>query len=62
MCVVGGGLEEGLKEDDPLEDDDLEVELAAVDDVSFALPLVAAGFEALESESIPLVTPLSLHN
>ena len=55
----------GLKEEedpDPAEDDDFEVDLAAVDDVSFASRFVAAGFEALESESIPLVTPLSLHN
>ena len=49
-----------MKEDDWI--DDLEVDLAAVDDVSFALPFVAAGFEALESESIPVPTTLSLRD
>jgi hypothetical protein len=58
VCVVGGGFEEGLKEDDPAEDDDLEVELAAVDDVSSALRF-ATGFEALEFESIPVPTTLT---
>ena len=61
MCVGGDGFEEGLKEDD-WRIDDLEVDLAAVDDVSFALPFVAAGFEALESESIPVPTTLSLRD
>jgi hypothetical protein len=59
VCVVGGGFEEGLKEDDPAEDDDLEVDLAAVDDVLFALRFVAAGFKALELGSIPVSTTLS---
>ena len=59
MCVGGDGFEEGLKEDDPLEDDVFEVELAAVDDVSFALRF-AVGFEALEFESIPGATTLNL--
>ena len=59
MCVGGDGFEEGLKEDDPLEDDVFEVELAAVDDVSFALRS-AVGFEALEFESIPGATRLRL--
>ena len=58
MCVGGDGFEEGLKEDDPLEDDVFEVELAAVDDVSFALRF-AVGFEALEFESIPGATTLT---
>ena len=62
MCVGGGGFEGGLKGDDLLEDDDLEVDFVAVDDVSFALPFVAAGFEALESESIPVPTTLSLRD
>ena len=62
MCVGGDGFEEGLKEDDPLEDDDLEVDLAAVDDVLFALPFGAVGFEALEFGSIPVPTTLSLRD
>mgnify|MGYP006112706763 CR=1 FL=1 len=53
------GLEEDLN---PAEDDDFEVDLAVVDDVSFALRFVAAGFEALESESIPVPTTLSLRD
>ena len=40
----------------------LEVDLAAVDDVSFALPLFAAGFEALEFEFILMPTTLSLRD
>jgi len=36
----------------PAKDDDVEVELAAVDDVSFAVRF-AVGFEALECGSIP---------
>ena len=60
LLVVGGdGFEEGLKEDDPLEDDDVEVDLAAVDDVLFAF---AVGFEALEFGSIPVPTSLSLRD
>ena len=62
MCVGGDGFEEGLKEDDPLEDDVFEVELAAVDDVLFALPFGAVGFEALEFGSIPVPTTLSLRD
>ena len=52
VCVVGGGFEEGLKEDDPLEDDDLD--FVAVGEVSFALRF--AGFKALDFESIPMAT------
>ena len=51
MCVGGGGFEGGLKGDDLLEDDDLEVDFVAVDDVLFAF---AVGFEALEFGSIPV--------
>jgi hypothetical protein len=40
-------------------DDDFEVDLEAVDVVSFPLPL-AMGFEELLFESIPVSTPLSL--
>ena len=54
MCVGGGGFEEGLKEDDPAEDDDLEVDFVAVGEVSFALRF--AGFKALDFESIPMAT------
>ena len=50
------GLEEDLN---PAEDDDFEVDLAVVDDVSFALRF-AVGFEALEFESIPGATTLNL--
>ena len=49
----------GLKEDVPAEDDDFEVELEAVDVVSFALPF-AMGFNELEFESIPVPTTLNL--
>ena len=52
-------MEEGLKEEDPTEDDDLEVDLVAVDDVSFALQFVTVGVKALESESIMMPTTLS---
>ena len=55
MCVGGDGFEEGLKDDWI---DDLEVDLAAVDDVSSALRF-ATGFEALEFESIPVPTTLT---
>jgi len=41
------------------EEDVFEVELASVDDVSFALRF-AVGFEALEFESIPGATTLNL--
>ena len=61
MCVGGDGFEEGLKEDD-WRIDDLEVDLAAVDDVLFALPFGAVGFEALEFGSIPVPTTLSLRD
>ena len=47
MCVGGGGFEEGLKEDDPAEDDDFELDLEAVDVVSFAVPFVSMGCKAL---------------
>ena len=57
MCVGGDGFDEGLKEDDWI--DDLEVDLAAVDDVLFAF---AVGFEALEFGSIPVPTSLSLRD
>ena len=59
MCVGGGGFEGGLKGDDLLEDDDLEVDFVAVDDVLFAF---AVGFEALEFGSIPVPTMLSLRD
>jgi len=43
----------GLLDDDPAEEeDDFEVDLEAVDVVSFALPLVGIGFDELEFESI----------
>ena len=38
--------------DDPAEEDDFEVELEAVDVVSFALVVVFLGFKALVSESM----------
>ena len=60
MCVGGDGFEEGLKEDDWI--DDLEVDLAAVDNVLFALPFGAVGFEALEFGSIPVPTKFSLRD
>ena len=41
-------------DDDPAEeDDDFEVDLEAVDFVSFALAVVSLAFKALEFESIP---------
>ena len=44
-------------DDDPAEeDDDFEVDLEAVDFVSFALAVVSLAFKALEFESIPAVT------
>ena len=43
----------GSVDDDPAEeDDDFEVELEAVDDVSFALAVVSSGSKALVSDSI----------
>jgi hypothetical protein len=45
--------------DDPADEDDFEVELEAVDVVSFALPF-AMGFNELEFESIPVPTTLNL--
>ena len=44
----------GLVDDDPAdeEDDDFEVELEAVDVVSFVLAVVSLGFNALVSDSI----------
>jgi len=60
VCVGGDGFEEGLKEDDPLEDDVFEVELAAVDEVSFALRFATMGVKALAFESIPVPTRLRL--
>ena len=39
-------------EDDPAEEDDFEVDVEAVDVVSFGLPFVATGFDELEFESI----------
>jgi hypothetical protein len=40
-------------DDDPAEEeDDFEVDVEAVDVVSFALPLVGIGFDELEFESI----------
>ena len=47
------------EDDDPPVDDDFELDLEAVDVVSFPLPL-AMGFEELLFESIPVSTPLSL--
>jgi len=49
LCGCGGLV----LEDDPA-DDDLEVELEAVDVVFIALPFLSMGFEELEFESIPL--------
>ena len=44
-------------DDDPAEeDDDFEVELDAVDDVSFALAVISLGFKALVSGSILMAT------
>ena len=51
--MVGEGGEVGEEEEDVF-----EVELASVDDVSFALRC-AVGFEALEFESIPVPTTLT---
>ena len=43
----------GLVDDDPAEeDDDFEVDLEAVDVVSFALAVVSLGFNALASDSM----------
>ena len=45
---------DGLVDDDPAEeDDDFEVDLEAVDFVSFALAVVSLAFKELEFESIP---------
>ena len=51
-----------MKGDDLLEDDDLEVDFVAVGEVSFALRFVAAGFKALEFESILMPTTLNLRD
>jgi hypothetical protein len=48
LCGCGG-----LVLDDPA-DDDFEVDLDAVDEVSVALLFLSMGFEELEFESIPL--------
>ena len=46
-----------MVDDDPAEeDDDLEVDLEAVDVVSFALAVVSLGFNALASDSILAAT------
>ena len=45
-----------MEEDDPPVDDDFEVELEAVDVVSFALGRVSLGFNALVSGSILAAT------
>ena len=46
-----------MVDDDPAEeDDDLEVDLAAVDVVSFALAVVSLGANALASDSILAAT------
>jgi hypothetical protein len=48
-------------EDDSAEkDDDFEVDLEAVDVVSFALPFVSMGFKALLFESIPVAKATAL--
>ena len=46
----------GLVDDDPAEEDDLEVDLEAVDVVSFASAVVSFGFNALASDSILAAT------
>ena len=47
----------GLVDDDPAEEDvDFEVDLEAVDVVSFGLAAVSSGFNALESDSILAAT------
>ena len=56
MIFVGYGWRGEVGEE---EEDVFEVELASVDDVSFALRF-AVGFEALEFESIPGATTLNL--
>ena len=52
MC----GYDAGSVEDDPAEDDDFELDLEAVDVVSFALAVVSLGFNALVSGSIAAAT------
>ena len=48
-------------EDDPAEkDDDFEVDLEAVDVVSFALAVVSLGFNALVSDSMSVATVLGM--
>ena len=48
-------------EDDPAEkDDDFEVDLEAVDVVSFALAVVSLGFNALVSDSMSVATSLGM--
>jgi hypothetical protein len=53
-----------LVDDDPAEgDDDFEVDLDAVDIVSFALAVVSLGFNALVSDSILAATaPVTVRN
>jgi hypothetical protein len=47
----------GLVDDDPAEeDDDFELDLEAVDVVSFGPPVVFMGFETLVFEFIPVLT------
>jgi hypothetical protein len=43
-------------DDDLPEDDDFEVDLEAVDVVSFALAVVSVGFDTLDSDSILAAT------
>jgi len=52
----------GLVDDDPAEEDDnFEVDLDAVDIVSFALAVVSLGFKVLASDSILVATaPVSV--
>ena len=48
-------------EDDPAEkDDNFEVDLEAVDVVSFALAVVSLGFNALVSDSMSVATSLGM--
>ena len=48
-------------DDDPAEeDDDFEVDLEAVDVVSFALAVVSLGFNALVSDSMSVATSLGM--
>ena len=56
MC----GYDAGSVEDDPAEDDDFELDLEAVDVVSFALAVVSLGFNALVSDSMSVATSLGM--